>query len=63
MIDKESLNRTHYPTSPEARQKTVWDSAPEGTLPAKVAAGLPLTPGERLLAVTLLGLPVSKDAA
>jgi hypothetical protein len=44
-------------------QDRVMGWAPEGSIQAKLNEGVPLTPGERLLAVTLLGLPVSKDAA
>jgi hypothetical protein len=45
----------------DAQQIMTWTA--EGSISAKLAAGLPLTPAERLLAVTPLGLPVSKDAA
>jgi hypothetical protein len=41
-----------------------WEQrAPEGSIPARVIAGQDLTPAERVLAVTLLGLPVQKEAA
>jgi hypothetical protein len=47
-----------------AKNKREWKTlAQPGSLPAKATSGQDLTPGERLLAVTLLGLPVSKDAA
>jgi hypothetical protein len=45
----------------DAQQIMTWTA--EGSISAKLAAGLPLTPAERLLAVTLLGLPVQKEAA
>jgi hypothetical protein len=37
--------------------------APEESLPARANEGQDLTPAERVLAVTLLGLPVQKEAA
>jgi hypothetical protein len=37
--------------------------APRGTFAWRGLAGQDLTPAERVLAVTLLGLPVSKEAA
>jgi hypothetical protein len=58
---------THEYGPPVADQPLVEpfpvELAPEDSLPARANEGLPLTPGERLLAVTLLGLPVQKDAA
>jgi hypothetical protein len=47
----------------ENRARLILGWAPAGTLPAKAREGQELTSAERLLAVTLLGLPVSKEAA
>jgi hypothetical protein len=47
----------------ENRARLILGWAPENTLPARAREGQDLTPAERVLAVTLLGLPVSKEAA
>jgi hypothetical protein len=48
----------------QADNKLEWQQrAPADSLPARALAGQDLTPAERVLAVTLLGLPVSKEAA
>jgi hypothetical protein len=55
------MTREEQKQREDAQQIMTW--TPEGSIQAKLSEGVPLTPGERLLAVTLLGLPVSKDAA
>jgi hypothetical protein len=48
----------------QADNKLEWQQlAQPGTLVERALTNSDLTPGERLLAVTLLGLPVSKEAA
>jgi hypothetical protein len=48
----------------QADNKLEWQQLSQpGTLVERALTNSDLTPGERLLAVTLLGLPVSKEAA
>jgi hypothetical protein len=48
----------------QADNKLEWQQlAQPGTLVERALTNSDLTPTDRLLAVTLLGLPVSKDAA